>query len=268
MTTPMTTPATTETPVWRVLLGYVRPFRLALLGGGVVSLITSATGLGAAADGARAARRSGLAARHHRAAGADERAGDRQRRARRDRFVPARTDRRVGGAAGRRDLVTRLLHLRVAEVDRAEPGDLMSRVTSDTTLLRSVTTQSLLSLVTSVITLVATVTLMALLDPLLLGVTVVVLGLSQVVVRLVVPRIARAAGQVQASVGILGANLERARCARSSSPPTPSTPNSPRPSSSVPAPSPSPKRSRRPGSARTGRPSGGRVPRRRAAAGP
>jgi ATP-binding cassette subfamily C protein len=210
MTLPMTQPMRTETPVWRVLLGYVRPFRLALLGGGMISLVTSATGL--ALPLVVRALLGGLGSRHaitgllvlmsllviaNAALGA---VGS---------YLLERTAESVVLRA-RRDLVTRLLHLRVAEVDRAEPGDLMSRVTSDTTLLRSVTTQSLVSLVTSVITLVATVTLMALLDPLLLGVTVVVLGLSQVVVRLVVPRIARAAGQAQESVGVLGANLERA----------------------------------------------------------
>ncbi len=43
----------------------------------------------------------------------------------------------LDGPAG---LVARLLRLRVSAVDRSEPGDLMSRVTADTTLLREVTT--------------------------------------------------------------------------------------------------------------------------------
>jgi ABC-type multidrug transport system fused ATPase/permease subunit len=51
---------------------------------------------------------------------------------------------------------------------------------------------------------------MALLDPLLLGVTVAVLGGAQAVIRLVVPRISRAAKDAQASVGVMGAALERA----------------------------------------------------------
>jgi hypothetical protein len=33
------------TPVWRVLLGYLRPHRVALVGGGLLSLVTGATGL-------------------------------------------------------------------------------------------------------------------------------------------------------------------------------------------------------------------------------
>ena len=44
--------------------------------------------------------------------------------------------------AARRTLIGRLLRLRLPEVERTQPGDLMSRVTSDTTLLRAVTTQS------------------------------------------------------------------------------------------------------------------------------
>lgn len=54
--------------------------------------------------------------------------------------------------ASRRSLVGRLLRLRVAEVERTEPGDLMFRVTSDTTLLRAVTTQSVVSAVARDIT--------------------------------------------------------------------------------------------------------------------
>jgi len=41
--------------------------------------------------------------------------------------------------AARRRLVDRLLGLTISGLDRAEPGDLMSRVSSDTTLLRDVT---------------------------------------------------------------------------------------------------------------------------------
>ena len=66
---------------------------------------------------------------------------------------------------------------RLVAVDRSEPGDLMARITSDTTLLREVTTDSLVALGTGGLTLVATVVMMGLVDPVLLGVTLaVVLG--------------------------------------------------------------------------------------------
>lgn len=110
----------------------------------------------------------------------------------------------------RRQLVSRLLWLRVPAVDAAEPGDLMSRVTADTTLLRQVTTGALVSAVTSTLMLIATVVVMALLDPLLLAVTLGALVLAQLVIRIVIPRISRAAKQAQDSVGEMGAALERA----------------------------------------------------------
>jgi ABC-type multidrug transport system fused ATPase/permease subunit len=49
----------------------------------------------------------------------------------------------------RRRLVGRLLRLRVAELDRLAPGDLLSRVTSDTVLLRTVATSSVVGAVTA-----------------------------------------------------------------------------------------------------------------------
>ncbi|GAB1824258.1 ABC transporter ATP-binding protein [Herbidospora sp. RD11066] len=112
--------------------------------------------------------------------------------------------------AARRRLVTRLLRLRIPVLDRTEPGDLMSRVGSDTTLLRQVTTDSLIGVFTGGLTLVATVVLMALLDPLLLSVTLGVMGLAAVVVRLLMPTINRAGLEIQESVGRMGAALERA----------------------------------------------------------
>jgi ABC-type multidrug transport system fused ATPase/permease subunit len=56
----------------------------------------------------------------------------------------------------RRRLLSRLIRLRLSAVENTEPGDLMTRVTADTTLLRSVTTQSLVSAITGILTLAAT----------------------------------------------------------------------------------------------------------------
>lgn len=56
----------------------------------------------------------------------------------------------------RRTLSSYLLRLRIAAVDSIEPGDLMARFTSDTTLLREVTTDSLVGLGTGGLTLIAT----------------------------------------------------------------------------------------------------------------
>ncbi|WP_184569044.1 ABC transporter ATP-binding protein [Streptomyces zagrosensis] len=111
--------------------------------------------------------------------------------------------------AARRRLVGRLLRLRLPEIERTQPGDLMSRVTSDTTLLRSVATESLVGVVTGGLTLVATIVLMGLMDPLLLLVTLGVMTLIGSAVGLVMPRIARASKAAQEAVGAIATVLER-----------------------------------------------------------
>jgi ATP-binding cassette subfamily C protein len=109
----------------------------------------------------------------------------------------------------RHHLVGRLLRLRLSAVESHEPGDLMSRVTADTTLLREVTTDTLVGGVTSLVALVATIVMMGLMDLTLLGVTMVALGFAVVVIVVVLPRINRAAKHAQESVGVMGAALER-----------------------------------------------------------
>jgi ATP-binding cassette subfamily C protein len=194
---------------WRVMYGYVRPHRVALLAGGVLSLATGATGLALplvvrSLIGDLGHHRSvawlvlimtGLVAANA-ALGA---LGS---------YVLRRTAESVVLAARRR-LVDRLLGLTIGGLDRAEPGDLMSRVTSDTTLLRDVTTGSLVGLVTGSLTLVATLVMMSLMDLVLFGVTIGVFSLAALIIGLVVPRIGRAARRAQDSVGVMGAALER-----------------------------------------------------------
>ncbi|GGR69175.1 putative ABC transporter ATP-binding protein [Streptomyces aureoverticillatus] len=111
--------------------------------------------------------------------------------------------------AARRGLIGRLLRLRLAEVDRIQPGDLMSRVTSDTTLLRAVSTQAVVSAATGTITLVAAIVVMAFLDAVLLGVTLVVVAVVGAGVALVMPKIGRATEQSQAAVAEMSTGLER-----------------------------------------------------------
>jgi ATP-binding cassette subfamily C protein len=109
----------------------------------------------------------------------------------------------------RRALSSYLLRLRIAAVDRSEPGDLMARITSDTTLLREVTTDSLVGIGTGGLTLVATIVMMGLVDPVLLGVTVAVIFGAGTILGVIVPRINRASKQAQDAVGVMGASLER-----------------------------------------------------------
>jgi ATP-binding cassette subfamily C protein len=123
-------------------------------------------------------------------------------------FVLERTAESVVLAA-RRSLIGRLLRLRLGEWERIPPGDLMSRVTSDTTLLRAVSTQSVVSAATGAVAFVAAIVLMAVLDVVLLGVTLGVVALIGGVVALVMPRIARATEHSQEAVGEISIALER-----------------------------------------------------------
>ncbi|MBB0243740.1 ATP-binding cassette domain-containing protein [Streptomyces alkaliphilus] len=198
-----------EPPPWRVLLELVRPHRRILALGALLSLITGATGLALplvakalienlsaerAITGALVAMTALVLA--NAVIGA---LGG---------YVLQRTAESVVLDA-RRSLVSHLLRLRIGAVDRSEPGDLLARVTSDTTLLRSVTTDSLIGFGTGGLTLVATVVLMAVVDAPLLGVTLAVIALAALVIGVIVPRIHRASKRAQESVGAMGATLER-----------------------------------------------------------
>ncbi|WAU83205.1 ABC transporter ATP-binding protein [Streptomyces sp. Qhu-G9] len=111
--------------------------------------------------------------------------------------------------AARRTLVGRLLRLRISEWERIPPGDLMSRVTSDTTLLRAVSTQAVVSAATGAVSFVAAIVMMAFLDVVLLGVTLGVVVLVGGASALVMPRIARATERSQEAVGEISIALER-----------------------------------------------------------
>jgi ATP-binding cassette subfamily B protein len=110
----------------------------------------------------------------------------------------------------RERLISRLLRLRVDALDRLKPGDLLSRITSDTTLLRSVSTYGLVHSINATFLLAGSIALMAMLDPVLLLVTAAVLAANAVAVLVVVPRIRRATERSQAAVGGIGSVLERA----------------------------------------------------------
>ncbi|WP_328827920.1 ABC transporter ATP-binding protein [Streptomyces ureilyticus] len=201
--------ASSDVPPWRLLLGYVRPHRWALLGGAVLSLMTGATGLALplvargliedlqhdrAITGALLVMSALVIA--NAAIGA---LGG---------FVLRYTAESVVLGA-RRALVSHLLRLRIAAVDRSEPGDLMARITSDTTLLREVTTDSLVGIGTGGLTLVATLVMMGVVDPVLFAVTLGVVFGAGTVIGVIVPRINRASRQAQNAVGAMGASLER-----------------------------------------------------------
>ncbi|NBM16918.1 ABC transporter ATP-binding protein [Streptomyces sp. GC420] len=194
---------------WRLLLGYVRPHRWALLGGALLALATGATGLALplvarsliddlSHDRAITGALVGMTALVITNATVGALGA----------YVLRRTAESVVLGA-RRTLASYLLRLRIPAVDSNEPGDLMARITSDTTLLREVTTDSLVGLGTGGLTLVATLVMMGLVDPVLLAVTVGVITAAGAVIGVIVPRINRAARHAQEAVGAMGASLER-----------------------------------------------------------
>lgn len=106
-------------------------------------------------------------------------------------------------------LVARLIRLRVAEYDARPPGDLVARVTSDSSLLKNAATTGIVMVLEGAITLVGAVALMASLHLGLLTVTAAVLVAVAAVLLVVLPRIRRAVLQAQQAVGAMGAALDR-----------------------------------------------------------
>jgi ATP-binding cassette subfamily C protein len=110
----------------------------------------------------------------------------------------------------RRTLVSRILRLTVGSLDRSEPGDLMSRLTTDTTLLRDAIATSFVGASVGLLTVLATLGFMGWVDPLLLLVAWGALMVSGLVVALIVTRVESTTKRAQDAVGAMGAALERA----------------------------------------------------------
>jgi ABC-type multidrug transport system fused ATPase/permease subunit len=112
--------------------------------------------------------------------------------------------------SARRQLVRRMLRLPISEFDTRRTGDLVSRVGSDTTLLYAVITQGLVDAVGGALVFVGALIAMLVIDPLLLGLTVLVIALSVVTVVSLSGRVRVASRKQQEKVGDLAASVERA----------------------------------------------------------
>ncbi|WP_420898380.1 ABC transporter ATP-binding protein, partial [Cryobacterium fucosi] len=112
--------------------------------------------------------------------------------------------------SSRRKLIGRMLRLPISEFDTRRTGDLVSRVGSDTTLLRAVLTQGLVEAIGGSLTFLGALIAMLVIDPVLLGLTVLVIAASVVTVTLLSQRIRVASLAAQAKVGDLAASVERA----------------------------------------------------------
>ena len=110
----------------------------------------------------------------------------------------------------RRLLVARLLRLPIREYDTRRTGDLVSRVGSDTTLLRSVVTSGLVDAVSGSLIFVGSVVAMALISPMLLGLTLLVVAVAVTVVVVLGGRIQKLTLTSQTQVGALAAGVARA----------------------------------------------------------
>ncbi|MBF4620594.1 ABC transporter ATP-binding protein [Clavibacter sp. VKM Ac-2542] len=112
--------------------------------------------------------------------------------------------------SSRRTLVRRILRLPISEFDTRRTGDLVSRVGSDTTLLRAVLTQGLVEAIGGAVTFLGAIIAMFIIDPVLLGLTVLVVAVSVVAVVGLSGRIRVASQRAQRKVGDLAASVERA----------------------------------------------------------
>lgn len=104
-------------------------------------------------------------------------------------------------------MVARFLRAKVMPLLGRPTGELVTRVTSDSVLLREASS-SLVGIVNGSVMLVGTVVMMAVLDLVLLGTTLAAVAIVTVIFLLLMPTIAKAQERAQASLGDLGSGLE------------------------------------------------------------
>jgi ABC-type multidrug transport system fused ATPase/permease subunit len=193
----------------RVMYGYIRPRRFALLGGGLLSLATGVTGLllplvvrALISDLSGHRGLSDLIVLLCLLMVADAALG-----ALGNYLLLRIADGVV--LQTRKSLVGRLLRITVGAMDDNEPGDLMARATVDTTLVHGVVSNGVIPAITGGLTALAALVLMGIVDVAMLGVTLGVVSLIAVLESVVIPRIGRATQETQRAVGQMSAALER-----------------------------------------------------------
>ncbi|MFC9129788.1 ABC transporter ATP-binding protein [Streptomyces sp. NPDC057099] len=110
----------------------------------------------------------------------------------------------------RESMVRRFLRATVPAVTRRAPGELVTRVTSDTVLLHQAATGAPVGLINAVVMLLGTLVLMGVLDLVLLGTVAVAVAVVAVLFGVLMPGIATAQRRAQDHLGRLGGNLEGA----------------------------------------------------------
>jgi ATP-binding cassette subfamily B protein len=110
--------------------------------------------------------------------------------------------------AARTGMVRHLLRTKVTELGTRSAGEMVTRVTSDTMLIREATTSSIVNAVNGAVGLVGALVLMAYLDLVLLGTTLAVVIVVGILAALLMPRLAKAQQEAQEEIGALGGRLE------------------------------------------------------------
>ncbi|HKM24893.1 MAG TPA: ABC transporter transmembrane domain-containing protein, partial [Corynebacterium sp.] len=112
--------------------------------------------------------------------------------------------------ATRHDLIGRLLRLPIPVYDRHRTGDLVTRLGSDTTIIRSAFTGGLVSAIGGLATMIGAIVLMALVDVFMLALVLAVVAVTLVAVIGSSTLIQRYTKRAQKAVGDLGAGMDRA----------------------------------------------------------
>ncbi len=109
--------------------------------------------------------------------------------------------------SARAGMIRRIVTARPLPMLRRSPGELVTRVTSDSLLLREATSHSVIGLMNGVVMLVGTIVLMAVLDVTLTLLTIACVVVVTASFAALMPSIARAEERAQASLGALGGTV-------------------------------------------------------------
>ncbi|MFJ4171323.1 ABC transporter ATP-binding protein [Paenarthrobacter sp. NPDC089714] len=110
----------------------------------------------------------------------------------------------------RHGLIQHILHLPVATLDQRRVGDLVARVTTDTTVVRNMLSQGFVESFAGIFTVIGALVSMFFLDPILLLIAVGAAVAAVIAVAWVTSHIERASLGVQNSLGMLAASMDRA----------------------------------------------------------
>ncbi len=108
----------------------------------------------------------------------------------------------------RRSLIHRFLSSRIEQVQRFRTGELVTRVTSDTVLLRSAASSTIVQFMNGTVSLIGTIALMAVLDWQLLLTTLTSVVVIGALFAVLLPRVGGETKKAQEAIGALGAGLE------------------------------------------------------------